>query len=89
MDRNFAESHGALATIAALRGERQRAQELINVALKLDPQSMAARYAAAVLSGDTGKPQTGSAVLELVEGLAATDGSALSKLLVTSNRRPQ
>lgn len=83
MDRNFAESHGALATIAALRGERQRAQELISIALKLDPQSMAARYAAAVLSGRSG------AVLDLVEGLAATDGSALSKLLVTPNRRPQ
>jgi len=90
MDRNFAESHGALATIAALRGETRRARNLIDTALRLDKQSMAARYAEAVLSGRTGQPGQGrSIVLELVEGLAARDGSALSKLLLTSSRRPQ
>jgi tetratricopeptide (TPR) repeat protein len=90
MDRNFAETHGALATIAALRGEQKRAQAQIAVALRLDPESMAARYAQAVLSGRTGQAgQAQSAVLELVEGLAAKDGSALSKLLLKTNRRSQ
>ncbi len=90
MDRNFAETHGALATIAALRGETKRAQALINTALRLDAESMAARYAQAVLSGRTGQPgKAQSSVLELVEGLAAKDGSALSKLLLKTNKRHQ
>lgn len=88
MDRNFAETHGALATIAAMRGEEKRARTLIEIALRLDPQSMAARYAQAVLSGRTGQAgQAQSIVLELIEGLAAKDGSALSKLLLKTNRR--
>jgi tetratricopeptide (TPR) repeat protein len=90
MDRNFAETHGALATIAALRGETQSAQALINIARKLDAESMAARYAQAVLSRRSGQTdQAHSAVLELVQGLAAKDGSALSRLLLKTNRRPQ
>jgi tetratricopeptide (TPR) repeat protein len=90
MDRNFAETHGALATVAAIRGETRRAQTLISIASKLDAESMAARYAQAVLSRHGGQPdRANSAVLELVEGLAAKDGSALSKLLLKTNRRPQ
>lgn len=90
MDRNFAETHGALGTIAALRGETRGAQARINVALRLDAESMAARYAQAVLGGRTGQPgQAQSIVLELVEGLAAKDGSALSKLLLKTNKRSQ
>jgi tetratricopeptide (TPR) repeat protein len=87
MDRNFAETHGALATIAALRGETKGAQARINTALRLDADSMAARYAQAVLGGRTGQPgQAQSIVVELVEGLAAKDGSALSKLLLKTNK---
>jgi Tfp pilus assembly protein PilF len=90
MDRNFAETHGALATIAALRGEEKRARMLIDIASRLDAESMAARYAQAVLNGRTGQPgHAQGIVLELVEGLAAKDGSALSKLLLKTNRRSQ
>lgn len=90
MDRNFAETHGALATIAALRGDTKGAQARIDVALRLDAESMAARYAQAVLGGRTGQPgQAQNVVVELVEGLAAKDGSALSKLLIKTNKRSQ
>ena len=52
LDRNFGESHGGLAVVAAIRGDRLRAEECIKRAVGLDPKSLSARYASMVLSGD-------------------------------------
>jgi tetratricopeptide (TPR) repeat protein len=49
---NFGETHGGLAVIAALRGEADEANILIRRSLKLDLDSMSARYAEAILLGD-------------------------------------
>lgn len=90
LDRNFAETHGALATLAAVRGEIQHANALIEVALRLDRECLAARFAQAVLTGRSGNPALAqSLVLDIVGGLAAKDGSALSKVLLKTNKRRQ
>jgi tetratricopeptide (TPR) repeat protein len=52
MDRNFGESHGALAVALAALGELPRAQEHIDRALRLDPGSLAALYAKSLLAGE-------------------------------------
>ncbi|MBI3229331.1 MAG: tetratricopeptide repeat protein [Burkholderiales bacterium] len=57
LDRNFGESHGGIAVVAALRGEREVAQAAIERALRLDRQGLAARYAEMVLSGVTADPE--------------------------------
>lgn len=57
MDRNFGESHGGMAVVQALKGEREAAEGSIERALRLDPAGMAARYAQMVLNGDTADPE--------------------------------
>jgi tetratricopeptide (TPR) repeat protein len=56
LDRNFGESHGGLAVVAALRGDRLKAEECIKRAVGLDPKCLSARYAAMVLSGEVKDP---------------------------------
>lgn len=52
MDRNFAESHGGLAVVLALAGERAAAAAAAETARRLDRASVAARYAEAVMAGE-------------------------------------
>jgi tetratricopeptide (TPR) repeat protein len=58
MDHNFGESHGGLALVLAVLGEREAARFHLERALRLDQGSLAALYARAVLSGEGGDPQT-------------------------------
>ena len=57
LDRNFGESHGGMAVVAAIRGERAAAEGSIDRAMRLDPQGLSARYAQMVLSGQTSDPE--------------------------------
>lgn len=45
IDDNFGETHGALAVVAAMRGDWARSDELSKVARRLDPGSMYTQYA--------------------------------------------
>ncbi|MEJ7806065.1 MAG: tetratricopeptide repeat protein, partial [Telluria sp.] len=56
MDRNFGDSHGGLAVVLAMKGERDLAEESIKRALGLDPQSLSARFAQMVLAGKVDDP---------------------------------
>lgn len=51
LDRNFADTHGALAVLSALRGETGEAARMARRASGLNPRSMPARYAKALVSG--------------------------------------
>jgi len=52
LDRNFAESHGAIGLLLALGGQAADAQQHLDVADRLDPHNVTARYARALLAGD-------------------------------------
>jgi tetratricopeptide (TPR) repeat protein len=54
LDRNFAETHGAIASIFALRGKVDQANEEIRVALRLNRECMAARFAQSVVASRAG-----------------------------------
>ena len=56
LDRNFGESHGGMAVVLALQGEREQAEAAIARAIGLDPEGLAARYAQMILSGQTEDP---------------------------------
>lgn len=56
LDRNFGESHGALAVVQAMRGARAEAEAGIARALGLDAEGLSARYAQMILSGQTEDP---------------------------------
>ena len=50
LNRNFADSHAALAVIALNCGEQEQATRLAKTALKLDPNSVTAKYANGLIS---------------------------------------
>jgi tetratricopeptide (TPR) repeat protein len=64
LDRNFAETHGGLAVIAALHGRESDARANIKRALRLDAQSMAAQYAELLLLQRADQHEQARAVLE-------------------------
>ncbi len=51
LDRNFGESHGGMAVVAALQGRQAEAQDAADRAMGLDPKGLAAQYAQMSLSG--------------------------------------
>lgn len=55
LDRNFAESHGGLALVAALDGRTEEADAAIRRALRLDPACLTARYARSLRLQDMGE----------------------------------
>ena len=57
LDRNFADSHGGLAVVLALQQQTAQAQEHAKLALRLDPASLTARFAQALLQGDASTPE--------------------------------
>jgi Tfp pilus assembly protein PilF len=64
LDANFAECHGSLATLAALKGDRAAAEHAIGVALRLDRQCFSARFAQLVLAGSDGDSELAGRILE-------------------------
>jgi tetratricopeptide (TPR) repeat protein len=87
LDRNFAEIHGGLAAVAALRGEGQRAQSLLDVARRLDPDCPSAMFAEAMLRAQAGDPaQAQRMVAERIASLGQGDGSPLAQLLTQAGR---
>jgi tetratricopeptide (TPR) repeat protein len=54
LDRNCADAYGGLANVAALRGDRIAAGQLIDIAQQLDPKSGPSKLAGAVLAGQQG-----------------------------------
>lgn len=57
LDRNFGESHGALAVVQAMQGQRAQAEAGIARAQGLDGEGLSARYAQMILSGQTQDPE--------------------------------
>jgi tetratricopeptide (TPR) repeat protein len=89
LDRNFAETHGALASIAAIRGDAVQAEEMIAIALRLDSRSLAARFAQSVLTSRSGDS---AASQQLVAGalriLAGSDGGILERFFSIARGKP-
>lgn len=70
MDRNFAESHAGLAVAQLKTGAVSEAKYSVTRALKLNPESIAAKYAQALLLEQTGQP--GEATQQIIEIMQAS-----------------
>ncbi|MEO6938250.1 MAG: hypothetical protein ABI171_23180 [Collimonas sp.] len=82
LDRNFGESHGALAIIAAMRGQRDSANERIRRATGLDKDSLSAGYAQAILNGAAADPRAlQQAMQHLLSNRMAPMGGSIQDLL--------
>ena len=82
LDRNVAETHGSLAAVAALRGERATAEATIQRAMRLDSACLSAQIAQAILNGDVADRERFIAMaLQMVEGGNYALGTDLKQLL--------
>jgi tetratricopeptide (TPR) repeat protein len=82
LDRNFAEAHGAMASVYALRGRVAEAQTEVAIAERLDRDGLAARFAGAVLIGRAGDPDAARALIgATAAGLAPRLGGRAARLL--------
>lgn len=82
LDRNFGETHGGLAIVDVLDGKDEEARLSIRRALKLNPQSMSARYAEMLLLQKAGKTDEAVAVVNQVLDQPAPDSSDSGRVLV-------
>lgn len=82
IDRNFGETHGGLAVIAAMRGEDAEARLGIKRALRLGPDSMAALYAQMILLERAGQGAQARAALEKVFAQSVPRGKRTYRDLV-------
>jgi Flp pilus assembly protein TadD len=77
LNRNFAETHGSLAAIAALGGDSATAQRYMEVAHRLDPMSLSAQFTKAVLTGRGGDDEKARRmVLKALSRLTVSPGMA-------------
>jgi len=82
MDRNFAESHGGLAAIAALKGDRATAERLIEIAERLNPRCLSAKFARSTLQKGGGDNQAArDTLMTALSGLSANDGSPVARII--------
>jgi Flp pilus assembly protein TadD len=86
LNRGFGESHGGLAVVQALAGESGEARLSVERALRLDPLSLSARYAEAVLNGDASDPERFARLARRVLGARRdVEGRALSDMVLVSS----
>lgn len=82
LDRNFGESHGALAVVAAHRGQHAAAEQSIRTALRLNPKGLSAQYAQTILRGQANDTERFKAIaLRLISTHKTAGGEPLSDVV--------
>lgn len=88
LDRNFAETHGTLAALDAMKGDIASARQRLTIAQRLDPSSFSTQFAAALLEDPTLKNTQSQHIIQAtLLKLAGQNGSALGKLLMQRPKR--
>ena len=88
LDRNFGESHGGMAVVQAMTGQRQQAEASIARALGLDRDSLSARYAQMALNGELQDPERFRALaMRLLSSRAGTFGRSLGDIVQSFQAR--
>jgi Tfp pilus assembly protein PilF len=87
LDRNFSETHGGLAVVAALQGHQEEAHASIKRALRLDRQAVSARYAEILLLQSHGQHDEARAMMEAFLARQAGVSGRRYRDLVDAHRR--
>lgn len=78
IDRNCGETHGVLAVLSALRQDWDTAKRETEIALRLQPQSFAGRFAQSLLMEERGRPeQAQQLLLQVMQNFNAPGGCSL------------
>lgn len=84
IDPTFAESHGSMAVIHALRGETDQARRMIEIARRLDPQSFSAIFAQMMLSSAAGNEEQAQLLFrKALKSPIDEQGRTLEQMLAT------
>jgi Flp pilus assembly protein TadD len=86
LDPNSAESHGALAMVAAIEGRRDEALASIRRAVELDPDTWSIKFAQGVLDGQQADPQAILSSVQANSGKHATTDNRPSTVPIPSGR---
>ena len=84
LDRNFAETHGGLATIAMLDGRISEGEESMRRALRLDPKSFNGRYARSLWLESQGETEAANALMVELTSEGGMPGIGLDQVLKLS-----
>ncbi|HEY6923196.1 MAG TPA: tetratricopeptide repeat protein [Steroidobacteraceae bacterium] len=89
LNRNFGETHGGLAVIAALQGHEAEARASVRRALRLDPQGMAAQCAQYLLLHRQGQQSGAQALMDafLARPLPGDESGRTFRDVVATNMR--
>ncbi|MFC4312707.1 tetratricopeptide repeat protein [Steroidobacter flavus] len=88
LDRNFAETHGTLAALDALKGNVDSAKHRLELARRLDPDSFSMQFAAALLEDPSLKSSSAQQIMQqTLLKIRGQGDSALAKLLVQRPKR--
>jgi len=87
VDRTFGETHGGLAVVAALQGHDEEARQHHRRAARLDPQSLAAKYAEMLLLQRDERHDEAKALLESLLSRSAGRGGLQYRELVVAQLR--
>jgi Tfp pilus assembly protein PilF len=86
-DRNFAESHGGLAVVAAMQGRDEEARQSIRRALRLNREAMSPQYAQLLLLKKEGRDQEAQALLDDVLARPAPSTDMRYRDLIDAHQR--
>jgi len=90
VDRNFGETYGGLAVIAAMEGKTDQARELSKKALGLDGQSFSARYAQSLIIANAGGEERATKMIEKILDAEVVEGAgSLKGMLLKLQRNTQ
>lgn len=88
LNRNFAETHGGLAAVAALRGDRAAAERGLETASRLDPACLSGEFARSVLAGRSGDTQQAREIILAAFSRLTTSPAAASIAKTVAARGP-
>jgi tetratricopeptide (TPR) repeat protein len=88
LNRNFAESHGGRAVVAALQRRSEDAAQSAEVALRLDPGCISARFAQGILKGEMQNADSYQRLAEeVLRGRRGARGAEVRAMLARLQRR--
>jgi len=90
INRNFGETYGGLAVIAALEGKIDHARELSKKAIGLDGRSFSARYAQSLIIANAGGGERATKMIEKILDSEVVEGAgSLKGMLLKLQKNPQ
>lgn len=87
IDRNFGETYGGLAVIAALEGKTDQARELSKKGLGLNSQSFSARYAQSLIVAAAGGGDRATKMVENILDAEVVEGAGSLKTLLVKMQK--